>query len=204
MSEKLPNRIPVFPLRNAIFFPETNLPLNIFEQRYLEMIDFALKSNRLIGMIQNDKNNKLYSIGCVGKLNSFSETDDGRYVINLIGKNYFRISKKLPKTYKFITAEIEIILDKKELALNKLNKFNKDVLLEKYKKFNNSRGIKVDLDILNQINNDELIKFVAMSCPFSTEDKQMLLETFNIYDLGNKLISLFDFYDKSNVNNSLN
>ena len=202
--EKLPKTIPVFPLRWVIFFPETNLPLNIFEQRYLEMIDFALKSNRLIGMIQNDKNNKLYSIGCVGKLNSFSETDDGRYVINLIGKNYFRISKKLPKTYKFITAEIDIILDKKELALNKLNKFNKDVLLEKYKKFNNSRGIKVDLDILNQINNDELIKFVAMSCPFSTEDKQMLLETFNIYDLGNKLISLFDFYDKSNVNNSLN
>ena len=101
--------IPLFPLSGVIFFPETNLPLNIFEQRYLEMIDFALKSNRLIGMIQNDKNNKLYSIGCVGKLNSFSETDDGRYVINLIGKNYFRISKKLPKTYKFITAEIDII-----------------------------------------------------------------------------------------------
>ena len=196
--------IPLFPLSGAIFFPKTNLPLNIFEGRYLEMVDFVLKSNRLIGMIQNDKNSKLYSIGCVGKLNSFSETDDGRYVINLIGQNYFKINKKLPKSYKFITAEIDIIYNKKNLDLNKLNKFEKDILLEKYKKFNNSRGIKVDLDILNQISNDELIKFVAMSCPFSTEDKQMLLETFNIYDLGNKLISLFDFYDKSDVNNSLN
>ena len=87
--------LPIFPLNGVIFFPNSNLPLNIFEERYLEMIDFSLSSNRLIGMIQTDINNKLYKIGCIGKINSFYETKDGRYIINLIGKNYFSITKQM-------------------------------------------------------------------------------------------------------------
>ena len=80
---------PVFPLNGAILFPETNLPLNIFEQRYIQMVDYALANNRTIGMIQNKDNNEFFKVGCLGKITSFNETDDGRYQINLKG---------LPKT----------------------------------------------------------------------------------------------------------
>ena len=82
-------KIPVFPLNGAIFFPQSSLPLNIFEQRYLDMIDFALSKDRLIGMIQKDDNNKFYKIGCLGKIISFQETSDGRYLVDIIGKNYY-------------------------------------------------------------------------------------------------------------------
>ena len=87
--------IPVFPLNGAILFPDTNLPLNIFEERYIEMINFALANNKTIGMIQLKDGGTLFDIGCVGKINSFSETEDGRYIINLYGQNYFSIINNL-------------------------------------------------------------------------------------------------------------
>ena len=92
--------IPIFPLNGAVLFPGTSLPLNIFEQRYLEMVDYALSKERYIGMIQSDEKNKLYNIGCVGKIHSFSETTDGRYLISLQGTNCFKVKKELEKKYK--------------------------------------------------------------------------------------------------------
>ena len=196
-------KIPIFPLNGAILFPQTNLPLNIFEKRYLKMVEFAFKSDRLIAMIQKDKNGKFYSTGCIGKINSFSETEDGRYIINLIGQNYFTINKIPKEKNEFITAEVEIII-KKEKNENDLESFNKNLLIDKYAEFVNGQGVEIDLDIVKKISNSELIKFVAMSCSFSTEDKQMLLETPNLYDLGNKLISLFEFYHEPKTKKSLN
>ena len=95
----LPNKIPVFPLSNFIIFPRTTVPLNIFEPRYIDMIDDAMKSNRIIGMIQPKKSDQniplLYNVGCAGKITSFSETDDGRYLIVLSGISRFKIIKEL-------------------------------------------------------------------------------------------------------------
>ena len=93
--------IPIFPLNGAVLFPGTSLPLNIFEKRYLEMVDYALSRERCIGMIQSDKKNKLYNIGCIGKIHSFSETTDGRYLISLQGTTCFNVKKELEKNYKF-------------------------------------------------------------------------------------------------------
>ncbi len=197
-------KIPLFPLNGVIFFPNTNLPLNIFEERYLDMINHSLKSNRLIGMIQVNKKGDFYSIGCVGKINSFSETDDGRYIINLIGQNYFKINKRLPDTFKFVMAKVDIVIKNDETAKKNLKSFNKKLLLEKYKEFVYGQGIEIDLSAIHQIDDEDLIKFVAMSCPFSTEDKQMLLETFDLTDLNNKLINLFDFYQNLKSKKSLN
>ena len=197
--------IPLFPLNGVIFFPKSNLPLNIFEERYLEMIDFALSSNRLIGMIQTDNNEKLYKIGCIGKISSFHETNDGKYIINLIGKNYFTIKKEFPTSKKFRIADVEIKNTKNQNTKNNLNDFDKNLLLNKYKNYIENLNIEIDFNLINQIKNEELIKFIAMSCQFSTADKQMLLETYNLSDLANKLISLFEFYQHTkNKKNFLN
>ena len=95
-------QIPIFPLNGAVLYPETNLPLNIFEDRYIEMVDFALSNKRLIGMIQTDEKGKLFKVGCVGKITSFNETEDGRYVIVLNGICRFKIisEEKNDKIYR--------------------------------------------------------------------------------------------------------
>ena len=98
---------PVFPLNGAILFPNTNLPLNIFESRYVDMVDYALSHNRIIGMIQTKKNKDLFTIGCLGKITSFTETSDRRYQINLEGIYRFKIKKILDNKYKFIMVDGE-------------------------------------------------------------------------------------------------
>ena len=185
--------IPIFPLNGVVFFPNTNLQLNIFEERYVDMINFSLSSNRLIGMIQTNSKNKLYSIGCVGKINSFSETYDNKYTINLIGQNYFRLIKNRGEKNKFILADVSI-LAKESIDKNDIRTFDTNLLLKKYKKYIDKLDIKINFNIIDQITTEELIKFIAMTCNFTIEDKQMLLETYDIKELGNKLIGLFDFY----------
>ena len=117
-------KLPIFPLNGVVLFPDTNLPLNIFEKRYLEMVDFALTRDRCIGMIQTTSNNLIYNVGCVGKINSFSETNDGRYLISLQGTNCFKVDKELEKTFNFRIVEAKL--------LNNLNSTN--ILLSKNKK----------------------------------------------------------------------
>tara|TARA_B110000116_G_C16790441_1_gene563403 strand:+ start:1544 stop:2161 length:618 start_codon:yes stop_codon:yes gene_type:complete len=186
--------IPLFPLNGAIFFPNSNLPLNIFEKKYIEMVDFALSSNRLIGMIQTNSNGGFYSIGSFGKINSFSETNDKRYIINLYGLNYFKIEKELNREENFIIANVKIVNNyNQNLKKDSIN-FDREILIEKYTKHLQNQKVKIDVDIIKGIEDEELIKFIAMSCSFLTEDKQMLLETYSVNELGNKLISLFDFY----------
>ena len=118
----LPNKIPVFPLSNFIIFPNTNIPLNIFEPRYIQMVDDSMKGNRMIGIIQPKKKinqiSQLYNIGCMGKITSFNETDDGRYLIILNGISRFKIleevkTDKLYKEYNVSFTEFENDLKKK-------------------------------------------------------------------------------------------
>lgn len=193
--------IPILPLNGAILFPETNLPLNIFEERYIEMIDFALGKNKLLGMIQTKDNGELYRVGCIGRINSFNETKDGRYIINLRGKNHFSILKEVPSNHKFRLVEsvfenINIIQDK----TFELKKFNKELFITKYRPYIKRINPSIDFNLINKIEPATLIKFIAMSCPFSSADKQMLLETFNLNDLAHKLIALFEYYSSTSKN----
>jgi len=193
--------VPIFPLNGAIFFPETNLPLNIFEERYIKMIDFALGKNKLIGMIQTKDNGDLYRLGCIGRINSFNETEGGRYIINLRGENYFSIVKEVPSNHKFRL--VESVFENNNIDQDKtfeLKNFNKELFLEKYRPYVNNINPSIDFDLINKIEPATLIKFIAMSCPFSSADKQMLLETLNLNDLAQKLITLFEYYSSAEKN----
>ena len=191
MSSQL--NIPIFPLNGAIFFPDTNLPLNIFEERYLKMVDFALANQKKIGMIQIKNDKSFYSIGCVGKISSYDETEDGRYLINLVGLNYFVLGKEILPRKKFKIHEINIS-NKKGGYLNEVENLNYDLLIESYTKFIKKKNLLIDCDMLKKIEKSLLIKFIAMSSPFSVEEKQMLLETFNLNELAKKIIGLLDYH----------
>ena len=184
--------IPIFPLNGVIFFPNTYLPLNIFEVRYLNMVDYALSKDKMIGMIQKKPNNEMYQIGCYGKIVSFEETGDKRYVVNLLGINYFSILKETVSNKEFILGDIKIIKADNKKIVNS----TRDLLIKKYSFFTKKLNMNIDLRILEKISSDELVKFISMSSPFSAEDKQMLLETYDNLELAEKLMTLFDFYGK--------
>ena len=184
--------IPIFPLNGVIFFPNTYLPLNIFEVRYLNMVDYALSKDKMIGMIQKKPNDEMYQIGCYGKIVSFEETGDKRYVVNLLGINYFSILKETVSNKEFILGDIKIIKADNKKIVNS----TRDLLIKKYSFFTKKLNMNIDLRILEKISSDELVKFISMSSPFSAEDKQMLLETYDNLELAEKLMTLFDFYGK--------
>ena len=182
--------LPIFPLNGAVLFPGTNLPLNIFESRYLEMVDYSLARDRCIGMIQTDKKSNLYKIGCIGKIVSFSETADGRYLISLQGTNCFKVLNEFNKNYGFRLVNAQIIEnDKNDNIFNNDQKKN---LIKKYKKYVNIKNINLDLDEIEKIEFSQIIKFIAMVSPFNNIDKQVLLETQSLSDFYIKLISIID------------
>ena len=182
--------IPIFPLNGAVLFPGTSLPLNIFEERYIEMIDYALSKERCVGMIQSDEKNNLYNIGCVGKIHSFSETTDGRYLIGLQGTKCFRVKKELEKIHKFRLIEAEIL--EFEEDKNSINEKQKNSLLEKYSKYIKVKEINLNLKEIQNIDFNQIIKFIAMISPFSDIEKQVLLETKNLNDFYKKLHSILE------------
>ena len=184
-------KLPIFPLNGAVLFPDTNLPLNIFEKRYLEMVDFALTRDRCIGMIQTTSNNLIYNVGCVGKINSFSETNDGRYLISLQGTNCFKVDKELEKTFNFRIVEAKLLnnLNSTNILLSKKQKIN---LLSKYEKYIAVKNINLNLEELKEIDVSQLIKFIAMISPFKNEDKQVLLEVESLLEFYDKLVSIIE------------
>ena len=183
-------KIPIFPLNGAVLFPGTSLPLNIFEERYIEMVDYALSRERFIGMIQSDQKNNLYNIGCIGKIHSFSETADGRYLISLQGTSCFKVKKELEKKYKFRLIEAEA-LDFME-DKNSLNEKQKDNLLERYGQYIKIKKINLNLEDIQKVDFNQIIKFIAMISPFSDVEKQVLLETENLSDFYKKLQSIIE------------
>jgi len=195
--------LPIFPLSGTILFPETNLPLNIFEKRYLKMVDFVLSTNKKFGMIQPKDRGGLYKIGCIGKIISYEETGDGRYLINILGEQYFQVlnEKKTENLFRTVEAE-EFVPDKSEKKI-KINDQTKHSLIEKYVNFVKSSKYEVDFAFLEKIETLALIKFIAMAAPFGAAEKQMLLETYHFDGLASKLITLFDYYNNNN-NKSLN
>ena len=195
--------LPIFPLNGTILFPETNLPLNIFEQRYLDMVDFALSTNKKFGMIQSKENGSLYNIGCIGKIISYEETSDGRYLINILGEKYFEVVNEKKIKNLFRTVEAKEFFPDKSLNKTQINEQTKHSLIQKYINFVKSSKYEVDFNFLEKIEPLVLIKFIAMAAPFGAAEKQMLLETYQSDILASKLITLFDYYTTSN-NKSLN
>ncbi len=210
-ENELPKKIAIFPLSNFIIFPRTTVPLNIFEPRYIDMINDSMKNNKLIGMIQpkNTKKNilnipELYEIGCLGKITSFKETDDGRYLIDLKGLIRFKIIKEIKSQKKYRECEIEYekyihdLSEKKEdLKFSDLELIFKDLktLFEK-------RGFIINWKALEKQSLDETINALAMASPFSLEEKQILLEAKNLDIRKNRIAEILSTYTHDQYNNT--
>ena len=208
-KEKFPNKISVFPLSNFIFFPNTNVPLNIFEPRYIEMINDSMKSSRLIGMVQPKKNMEgstdgLYDIGCLGKITSFSETEDGRYLIVLNGLSRFKIIEEIKndKLYReckisFEEFENDTNTNKEDIKFSDLKLIFKD-----FKSFFEKKGFTINWNELEKQSLEQTINALAMASPFSLEEKQILLETKNLSLRKDKLEEILKTYVLDNFENS--
>ena len=208
-KEKLPNKISVFPLSNFIFFPNTNVPLNIFEPRYIEMVNDSMKGSRLIGMVQPKKNlenslDQLYNIGCLGKITSFTETEDGRYLIVLNGLSRFKIIKEIKNEKSYRECEIsfndfqdDIKINKEEIKFSDLQLIFKDL-----KNLFDKRGYSINWNELKKQNLEQTINTLAMASPFSLEEKQTLLETKNLNLRKEKLEEILKTYIFDNFYNN--
>jgi uncharacterized protein len=181
---------PVFPLNGAILFPNTNLPLNIFEERYIDMVDYALSHSRLIGMIQTKKNKDLFTIGCLGKITNFTETSDRRYQINLEGINRFKIKKIINNKHKFI------MIDGEELDYNSNFKRKTSelstTLLSNFKNYLNIKKIEFNTSEFESLDALNLAKIICVISPLDYLTKQMLLEFDGSDELCENLISVLE------------
>ena len=195
-KEELPIKIPVFPLSNFIIFPKTTVPLNIFEPRYLEMINKAISSkSRLVGMIQpNDSNhNNFCDVGCAGKIVKFEETTDKRYLITLKGLSRFELISEKTNRKNFKEARVKWDrysddLQKKDIK----EKFtNLKASLKEYFKIKN---IKVNFEVIDECNDYNFVDQITMICPLAFEEKQLLLETISLSKRGNLLKSIIESY----------
>ena len=208
-KEKLPKIIPVFPLSNFIIFPNTTVPLNIFEPRYIEMINDSMKTNKLIGLIQPKKNKlnsvpDLHEIGCLGKIISFKNNEDGRYLIELNGVTRFKIIKENKSDKPYRTCEItydnykdDLNVPKKELKFSDLELIFKDLksLFEK-------KGYIINWRSLENQDLNETINALAMASPFSLEEKQILLESQNLEIRKNRIAEILNTYNYDDFDNS--
>ena len=199
---EFPNKIPVFPLSNFIIFPNTNVPLNIFEPRYLQMIDDSMKGNRLIGIIQPKKTGdfkkpNLYEVGCVGKITSFNETEDGRYLIVINGICRYKIIDELinDKLYRECKISFENYKNdlnenkKEEIELSDLKSIFNDLKIL-FKK----QGYLINWKDLEKQTVVQTINTLSMASPFSLEEKQMLLETRTLLERNKRLEEILKTY----------
>ena len=186
-KNNLPDKIAIFPLSNAIFFPRTILPLNIFEDRYIQLVDDCMKENRMFGMVQPKSKSsakpEVYNIGCLGKIVSFNETDDKRFIISLSGIIRFKIEKELEnnKLYREFMVDYSYFLN--DLEINKEDeKYKNDEIIKMIKMFLSKKNYLVEIDELKKLNFNQLINNICMVSPFSNEEKQKLIETVKIED----------------------
>ena len=204
---KLPKIIPVFPLSNFIFFPKMTVPLNIFEKRYLEMIDDAMKGDRIIGMIQPKESNQnlplLYNIGCAGKITSFNETDDRRYLIVITGISRFKISQEIKTENLYRKCKVDYSNFKSDLGDTKEEiKFSDlELIFKNLKSLFDKQGYLINWKELEKQSLDETINTLSMASPFSLEEKQILLETTNLDERKKKLEEILNTYVLDNFGN---
>lgn len=205
----LPNNIPIFPLDNFIFFPETNVPLNIFEPRYIKMIDDAMRGSKMIGMIQprktsNDSKRDLYNVGCLGKITSYNESQDGRYLVVLKGLTRFKIIKEIKNNKLYRECEIDYKGYENDINIKKEDiKFSDlEVFLIDLKKLFKKRGYVINWKEIEKQSLDQTINTLAMASPFSLEEKQVLLETPDLKSRKNKLGEIIKTYVLDDFSNT--
>jgi len=210
-SSDLPSKLAIFPLTGAVLFPQTQLPLNIFEPRYLQMINEVLSSpERIMGMIQpnlskNDTNSKnLKKVGCAGRISSFSETGDGRYLVTLTGLIRFEINNELDTTTQYRQVIADYDNYKEDLKPANLENVDRKSLLVLIKKYLEQRNLLIDWEIIEQSPTEQLINYSGVLVPFEPEEKQLLLETRSLFDRCKTLESLFQSYQFQNNQDSNN
>ena len=192
--KNFPDVIPVFPLDGVIYFPKTNLPLSIFEQRYLDLVNDAYKKDKLMGMVQSRKNgNTVYNIGCLGKINDYQKSADGRILINLIGISRFKILKEIPN--KKLYREFKVNYDGFSVDTNDyIGEIDTKDLMEKAKVFFQKNGLLLNWKEFEKLDYTQRINTLAMIAPITNEEKQKLLETISLENKVNALNSIISFY----------
>ncbi len=203
MIKNLPKKIPIFPLKGVIFFPETNLPLNIFEKRYLDMVEDTLNIDGLLGMIQSKKiNGDIFHVGCLGKINKHERTSDGRILINLRGLTRFKIEKEIKnnKTYREFFVNYEIFKEDLNQKRNEIKDESLYKLVNYSKKFFEQQGMQINWKEFSKLKSAQQIYTLAMISPFSSSEKQKLLEIVELDDIAKTLneITKFGFFEDSN------
>ena len=207
-KEDLPDILPVFPLSNFIIFPRTTVPLNIFEPRYIEMIDQSMKTNRLIGMIQPKKSGQLkkpdlYKVGCAGKITSFNETDDGRYLIILNGICRFKIMDEINSDNLFRECEVkydDFLKDLNEKS-EEIKFSDLDLIFQNLKGLFKKQGYEINWKEIEKQSLDQTINTLSMASPFSLEEKQVLLESKDLTIRKDRLKEILNTYILDNFNN---
>ena len=206
----LPKIIPVFPLSNFIIFPKTSVPLNIFEPRYLDMVDKSMKTNKLIGMVQpknltNSDMSGLYNVGCLGKIISFKETEDNRYLIELKGIIRFEIIKEIETNKKYRECEVDFTNfydDRNDKKQENLKFSDLELIFKDLKSLFEKRGFIINWKALEKQSLDEIINALAMASPFTLEEKQILLESKNLSTRKSKIAEILSTYTYDNFNNT--
>ena len=200
--KNFPSLIPVFPLSGVIFFPKTNLPLNIFEKRYLDLINDTYNKDKLMGMVQSKKNRtEVYKIGCLGKISDYQKSKDGRILINLTGVTRFEIleeveNQKLYREFKVDYKNFELDLKDFSEARNMAS------LMEQAKVFFKRNGLLLNWREFEKLDDAQIINTLSMISPITNEEKQKLLEALTIEDKVKTLESIISFYlHDNNLNN---
>ena len=204
----LPKKISVFPLSNFIIFPNTSVPLNIFEPRYIEMINESMKTDRIIGIIQPKEQKKniseLYTVGCAGKITNFNETSDGRYLIVLNGISRFKILKEINnnKPYRECEVSFDEYSDDIQENYNEVKFSDLELIFKNLKSLFKKKGYIINFKELEKQSLDQTINALAMASPFSLEEKQVLLETTNITNRKIELEKILNTYVVDEFNNT--
>ena len=210
-KDNLPKKLPVFPLSNFIIFPKTTVPLNIFETRYVEMINDSMKSNKLIGMIQprvlnnqDDFTPELYQVGCMGKITSFKETEDGRYLIDLKGIIRFKILEEInsDKKYRECKIDFQNFYEDLENKKEELKFSDLELIFKDLKTLFERRGFIINWKGLEKQSLDETINALAMASPFTLEEKQVLLEAKDLKIRKTKIAEILTTYTFDQYNNT--
>ncbi len=205
-----PKKIPVFPLSNFILFPRTSVPLNIFEPRYIDMINDSMKSDKMIGIIQPKISNdqdiipNLYDIGCLGKITSFNETKDGRYLIELKGLIRFKKIKEINTINKYRILEVDFGKFSEDLSIQdqELNFSDLELIFKDLRSLFEKKGFIINWKALEKQSLDEVINALSMASPFSLEEKQILLESKDIENRKQNIIKILKTYTHDIYNNN--
>ncbi|MDC3021467.1 LON peptidase substrate-binding domain-containing protein [Pelagibacteraceae bacterium] len=208
MDNNFPKRISVFPLRGAIFFPKTNLPLNIFEKRYVTMVEDALKSDKYIGMVQSKQvEGDVFKVGCLGKIDRHEKTSDGRILINLSGLSRFKIDSEInnDKLYREFIVNYDDFKEDTRLKEYTVKNEILEKLIDNSKKYFNQQGVLIDWKEISKLKAFEQIYTLAMISPFSVSEKQKVLEIPDLNEAARTLneITKFGFYEDLNDKDTL-